>query len=295
MIERRRTSFQSDHTECVAYVYLAPGAPGPRPGVVMAHGFGGTQEGSLAQTAQDFAAAGFAVLTFDYRNFGESAGKPRQLINIREQWADWQCAIAHARQRPEFDPAKLALWGSSLSGAHVVTVAASDPQIAAVVAQVPFNGFPKRVEGRSSADTWRLLKAMVQDWWRGKTGQEPLYVAAVGHPGELAVMSSPQAAAMVESMQNATWRNSVAPRVLLDMMLWYRPARLAHRLAMPLLVCLAERDKETPVYLGRQIAERAPHSEVRQYPCTHFDIYAGEMRRQVVSDQIAFLRAKLTG
>jgi hypothetical protein len=100
MIEKKRTTFRSGGIDCVGYVYCASDGVALRPGIVMAHGFGGTQEGSLALTARDFADAGFAVLTFDYRSFGESGGTPRQVISICNQWADWHAAIAHARQLP---------------------------------------------------------------------------------------------------------------------------------------------------------------------------------------------------
>jgi cephalosporin-C deacetylase-like acetyl esterase len=50
------------------------------------------------------------------------------------------------------DPERIALWGSSLGGARVIVVAAEGPRIAAVVAQMPFNGFPRRVEGRSTLE-----------------------------------------------------------------------------------------------------------------------------------------------
>jgi pimeloyl-ACP methyl ester carboxylesterase len=293
MIERKRTTFPSGGIDCVGYVYCATDEAAQRPGIVMAHGFGGTQEGSLARTAGDFAAAGFAVLTFDYRSFGESDGTPRQVISLRDQQCDWHAALAHARRLPGIDPSRVALWGSSLSGAHVVAVAAEDSKVAAVVAQVPFNGFPRRVEGRTAAETWRLLRAIVKDWWRGKTGREPYYVPAVARRGELAVMAFDEADAVIRTMQNDTWCNAVAPRVLLDMMLWYRPERVAHRLAMPILVCLAERDRQTPAHLGRRIAERAPFGEMKQYPYGHFDFYRDEVRRCVVTDQIDFLKVHL--
>ena len=72
MIERIRQAFRSSDAECCGYLYRTENQDGRRPCVIMAHGFGGTQEGSLARTAEDFARAGFAVLTFDYRSFGES-------------------------------------------------------------------------------------------------------------------------------------------------------------------------------------------------------------------------------
>jgi hypothetical protein len=157
MAERTRTSFRSGGAVCVGYIYHEANGRAQSPGIVMAHGFGGTQEGSLAQTARDFAAAGFTALTSDYRNFGESVGAPRQVISIQEQQADWHAAFIHARQFAGINASRVALWGSSLSGAHVVAVAVQHPEVAAVVAQVPFNGFSRRVEGRTATETSHIL------------------------------------------------------------------------------------------------------------------------------------------
>lgn len=293
VIAKQRTTFLSGQVPCVGYVYRTHDSPTPRPAVVMAHGFGGTQEGSLVRTAEDFACAGFVVLTFDYRNFGESGGLPRQVISIPMQHEDWHAAISHARALADVDPGRVAIWGSSLSGGHVVEVAAEDRRLAAVVAQVPFNGFPRKVEGRTRSETWRLMRVILEDWWNGIKGREPVYIPAVGRPGELAVMSFDEAEEVIRSMENRTWRNRIAPRVLLDMMLWYRPGRKAHRLAMPILVCLAEQDRQTPPQLGRKIADKAPLGELRRYPCTHFDFYREAIRSRIAQDQISFLVSHL--
>ena len=113
----------------------------------MGHGFSGTQD-RLFGSAETFAAADLAALTFDYRNFGESGGKPRQVIDIEGQRADWRAAVSWARSRPEIDPDRVALWGSSLGGTHTIFVAAADPGVAAVVAQIPYAGLPKERVGR---------------------------------------------------------------------------------------------------------------------------------------------------
>jgi uncharacterized protein len=154
--ERTPVSFNSGGVELVGYLYHAAGVDGDAPCVVMGHGFSGTQD-RLFVSAERFAETGFAVLTFDYRNFGESGGQPRQLVSIEGQLEDWRAAIRFARGLEGVDPERIALWGSSLGGWHMVCVAAEDPRIAAVVAQVPFNGFPRRVEGRSTLDTLKLL------------------------------------------------------------------------------------------------------------------------------------------
>jgi dienelactone hydrolase len=103
----------------------------------MAHGFSGFREQRFDAYAERFVQAGMAVLVFDYRHFGDSDGTPRQLLSIRRQLQDWAAAIAFGRSLPGIDPQRIALFGTSLSGGHVLTMAARDRAIAAVVAQGP--------------------------------------------------------------------------------------------------------------------------------------------------------------
>jgi dienelactone hydrolase len=289
-VERRRLRFDSGGIESVGYLYRLQRAASRSPCVVMGTGFSGTQDTpSMQATAVAFAEAGFAAMTFDYRAFGESGGKPRQVVSIKRQHEDFHEAIRCARGQPDVDPAQIAVWGSSLGGGHAIAVAADDPRVAAVVAQVPFNGFPRHVEGRSLFATLRLLGAMVYDAIRGLVGLPPFYIRVVGATGDLAVMASRQAQEAIADMSSTQWRNEVAPRGLFEMMR-YKPSDVAHRLAMPVLVCSAENDSEAPADLVRQLAEQAPRGELRSYPVAHFDFYRPDVRAQVISDQIGFLR-----
>jgi pimeloyl-ACP methyl ester carboxylesterase len=263
------------------------------PCVVVGTGFSGTQDTpSIRAVAEAFAEAGFAALTFDYRHFGESDGTPRQLVRVKGQHEDFHAAIRCARNHAGIDPERIALWGTSLGGGHVIAVAADDPRLAAVVAQVPFSGFPRRVEGRSAMATLRLLGAMITDTVRGWMGLAPAYIRVVGLPGELAVMASPEAQQAIDRMQSSYWRNEVAPRALFEMMR-YKPSDRAGRLEIPVLVCIAKHDRESPAELARQIADNAPRGELKIYPCAHFDFYRPDVRAQVVGDQGAFLRKHL--
>jgi uncharacterized protein len=293
MVERIKVQFESGGVKCVAYLYRPSDGNKKLACVILGTGFGGTQDTpSILAVARAFAEAGFAALTFDYRNFGESGGVPRQLIHIKQQLEDFHAAIRWTRSQPQIDPERIALWGSSLGGGHVISVAADDPRIAAVIAQVPFNGFPKQVKGRSSSATLRLLAAMVFDALRGKLGLSPYYIRAVGTTGELAVMASPQAQQTIEAMHSTQWKNQVAPRVLFEMMR-YKPSDTSHKLTMPVLVCLAEGDHEAPAALVRQLAEKAPRGELKSYPYAHFDFYRPEVRTRVVKDQLEFLSKHL--
>ncbi|MFI7129196.1 alpha/beta hydrolase [Nonomuraea sp. NPDC050153] len=288
---RTRVSFTSGGVRCAGYLYL-PAGSGQVPCVVLCHGFSGTMD-RLFDYAEHFAAEGFAALAFDYRGFGESGGEPRQLPDIDGQLVDVHAAAAFARGHERIDPSRILLWGNSLGGAHAITVAASDPRIAGVVAQIPFNGFPKKVEGRSAGDTLRLLGAIVWDALRGKLGLRPYYIPMVGQPGELAVTATPEAEQHIQTLTGGgktLWRNSVAPRGLLRMMR-YRPDEAAARLVCPLLVCVAAEDRETPLETTRVLADRAPRGELRTYPGTHFTFYTDpSLRERVVTDQIDFCR-----
>lgn len=173
----------------------------------------------------------------------------------------------------------------------MITLAAEDPAIAAVVAQVPFNGFPKKVEGRSKEETKRILKVMLQDTFRGLFRRPPLYIKAVGNKGELAVMASEQAEKTIEAMKSDLWQNKVAPRALLDMMK-YKPGKVAAKIQAPVLVCVAEFDKETLNDTQRELATGAK-AELRSYPVSHFDFYRPDIRKQLLDEQAAFFKKAL--
>lgn len=93
---RKEASFDVKGTEIGAWLYLPRDVSEPCPCIVMASGLGGTKDMGEG-CALRFQGAGFAVLAFDYRYFGQSKGEPRQLIWIPYQLEDWAAAVAYAR------------------------------------------------------------------------------------------------------------------------------------------------------------------------------------------------------
>jgi dienelactone hydrolase len=298
-VNREQVAFKSGGDVTLAgYLYRPTGQPaGPLPCVVMAHGFSGTMD-RLFRHAERFAQAGLAVLVFDYRNFGASGGQPRQLIDLEGQQADWRAAIGFARDHQDLDPRRIALWGSSLGGAHAITVAAADPALAAVVAQIPWLG-DGRPAGRKLRHALRLTSlkltvAAVRDAIHASQGRPPLLVPVLGEPGTTAMFTDPEArqALAAKGTQGTLWRNEFAPRMLFSMAR-YAPAAVMDRLAMPLLVCLADRDQDIPVDWAQAVVARAPKGQVRRYPGSHFGLYHGALYERVVADQLQFLTAHL--
>jgi hypothetical protein len=256
--------------------------------VVMAHGLTAVRDQRLPAYAERFAAAGLAVLLFDYRHFGASGGEPRQLLDIGRQLEDWRAAIAHARTEYE----RVALLGSSFSGGHVLAVG-TDPGIAAIVSQCPMTDgllATLKVPPRTAA---KLTVAALQDQLGALAGRRPKLIPAAARPGELALMSSEDSLPGMTSLAgpDSMWRNAAAARVGLRIPL-YRPGRHAKDIAAPLLVCICDNDTLVSVKAAAKVAERAPRGEARHYPIGHFDIYVGEWFERAVADQTEFLTSR---
>src|SRR5438874_7879452 len=133
---RLDVAFPSAGDDCRGWLFV-PDAENP-PLVILGHGLGATREYGLEPFARRFADAGIAALAFTYRHFGDSGGQPRQLLDIERQLSDWAAALAYARGLDGIDTDRIALWGTSFAGGHVLVAAARDGDVAAVVSQCPF-------------------------------------------------------------------------------------------------------------------------------------------------------------
>ncbi len=275
------------------------GPDGRRPCVVLAHGFAGTVDSGLMPYAERFAAAGIDALAFDYRHFGASGGEPRQLVSIPRQLEDYAAAIAFARTLPEVDPGRIAVWGSSYSGGHVVPVAVADGHVAAVIAQTPaMDGIATLVNVAryaGPAHLGRLVLAGLRDLLAGARHQPPVPIGVVGPPGSLAAMTSPDSEAGYLAIAGESWRNEVPARIMLRAGT-YRPGLQADRLPCPMLVQIADRDAIAPPKAAQAAVWLATgRGEARTYPIGHFDVYVGAPFERAVADQLHFLGRHLRG
>ncbi|MEU7812852.1 alpha/beta hydrolase [Pseudonocardia sp. NPDC049154] len=298
---RSDLTFDSQGVACAAWHYpgVGPAFAGPSgcPCVVMAHGFGATRDTGLEGFAERLAAAGLDVLAFDYRGFGASAGEPRQVADVVAQLADYRAAVATARGLAGVDPDRIVVWGVSFAGGHVFEIAAADPRIAATIALTPLtDGVAAalailRREGVAGA--LRTTVAGLRDVVGSAVGKPPSTVPLAGAPGTLSALTAPGAYDGYTAIAGPTWRNEVAARAFLRLPT-YRPGRAARRITGPLLVQIADLDQSAPPAPALAAAGRAERSEVRHYPCDHFDIYPGRpWHEAAVAHQLAFLQRHL--
>ncbi|GAA3496628.1 alpha/beta fold hydrolase [Streptomyces prasinosporus] len=286
--------FDSGGTRCAARVYRPTTADQPSPVVVMAHGFGAVRALRLYAYAERFAAAGYAVVVFDYRNFGESEGAPRQVLDIAMQHEDWRAALRYARSLEGIDPARVVAWGTSFAGGHVITIAGQGEPLAAVIAQVPHVSGPAAVRSTGLLAALRVGVPGIRDAIASRLGREPVYVQSVGLPGRTAMMTSPDACPGMHTLfresglKEDTYPHTVAARIALKTGL-YSPRRWAGHIECPVLVQIVAQDAITPRRVAERAAGKMRHSTVRVYEGGHFDPYVEPLFDTVIADQITFL------
>lgn len=291
-VSRLDVAFSSSGDECRGWLFMPQNERPPL--VILGHGLGGTREYGLEPFARRFAEAGMAALVFTYRHFGDSQGQPRQLLDIERQLGDWAAALVYSRGLDTIDRDRIALWGTSFGGGHVIEVAARDGGVAAVVSQCPFTDGLASLRAANPRSVTRALVPALRDEFARVRNRPPVTVPLVGPPGSGALMTSPDSPAGYRSLipSGTRFEDRVAARIVNRIGL-YRPGRSARKVTSPILFCICEADAVAPPEAALRYAATAPRGEVRRYPIGHFDIYLGQAFEDAVGDQTEFLRRHL--
>lgn len=156
-IEFRTAKIISEGVRIHAELYSLKSLTGkPLPTVIQAHGWGGTAA-NLRWDSLALANAGYLVIAFDYRGWGQSDGRViltaqpekkegrrftaqveelREYVDPMEQLTDWFTVINWAMGESAVDKQRIGIRGSSYSGGHVFFIAAREPRVKALVSQV---------------------------------------------------------------------------------------------------------------------------------------------------------------
>ena len=129
---------------------------GPRPAVLLAHGFGGTKD-SVAQQARDLQQRGYTVLTWTARGFGRSGGlihldDPAFEVADAKALVDLLATRDDVRQDAPGDP-RVGVVGASYGGAVGLMLAGADPRVDAVVSGITWNDLAAAFFPQSAVET----------------------------------------------------------------------------------------------------------------------------------------------
>ncbi|MBF9262959.1 alpha/beta hydrolase [Acinetobacter baumannii] len=290
--------------EMIAADFYIPKTNNKSAVIIMAHGFAGLRQFKLIQYAQRFAQAGYAVILFDYRYWGGSTGKPREMISINYQLStinyqlstinyqleDWKTMIQYASTCKFIDNRRIVLWGTSLSGGYALSLASELKNIQAIMVQIPY------VDGAETPKLYPLqrypqaLKLSSQDYMGSKMGLNPKRLPVVDQY-KLCFMPTADSYYGYLSIVNPDyyWSGEVPARVFFNLMR-YRPIQLVRQINIPVLFIAAQHDSLIPIESSREAATNiAPFVSYHEWDMKHFDIYHGSWFEKAVTTQLEFL------
>lgn len=266
------------------------------PAIVMAHGFSAVKEQGLQYFAERFSIAGYVVLVFDYRFFGDSDGEPRCQLYPLEMAEDYRNAITWLSNQPSVDPDRIGIWGTSYSGGLVAYVGSIDKRAKAIVAQVPSIIGPE-TRRNMNPEKWENVGALLlSDRIARYSTNEINYIKVVAPEGEPCVLPGKESFdAMMEMAAEApNWRNEIT-LASLEKIREFDPVNFVHMISpRALLVIAAENDSLIPKDALRCAVERAKEpKEMNVYPISHFEIYKGEWRTKAINSAIGWFEDHL--
>jgi len=273
----KKVWFYSKGLKCAGLLYVPENAGDKKsPVIVMAHGLSAVKEQALPEYATKFVDAGFVILAFDYRFFGESDGEPRCQLFPLEMVEDYRNAITWVSDQPGVDASRVGIWGTSFSVGYVLYTGAFDRRVKAVVAQVPAVGSPTSRHARSPERWERDSQTMIENRIdRYRTGRVS-YVKVVATAGEPCIIPGKSAYDFfVGSQQLAVnWRNQLTRESLEKIREFDNVTSVSLISPTPLMIIAAERDELIRLETVKSVMEKAGDpKELHTLPITHFEIY----------------------
>jgi len=295
-VVQRDIAIWSDGTRLSgALLYPEKRAEGQKlPAIVLCNGWGGTKAFLLKSgIAPRFAAAGYVVIAYDYRGWGESdcrlvvrgempqpdehgnvtvkAQAIRELVDPFDQQEDIAAAISYVWGEPMVDRRRIGIWGTSFGGGHVIYRAAHDRRIKCVVAQVG---------------------SMPDDWTRrNPAGLQALY-AGMAARARGQIDPVPQGGGSPGGLPGTPYRERIA---------LFCPGQYAGKVKVPTLLIDAEKEhffriEENGGRVHRILKENGVPTEYHVLKgVAHFEVYSGETLDRVMELEIAWFDRYLKG
>jgi uncharacterized protein len=257
----------------VRALWRTPDTDGPYRAIVQGPGWYGLKDAKAYDRYHEgFTAGGFAVLSVDYRGFGESEGE-RGIVNPTHQLEDLINAVSYLSTRDDVVAGAIGAYATGgTGGGNVVMLAAADPRVRAVVSQMPVaDGEDWLHRMRTEWDWIEYLKALEEDRrQRVLTGKSREI-----HPREDVMVQTPERRESGFKRDVDGKNPTSVPFSMVEGLLRYRPVDAARGLRTPLMVVAVEGDATTPTDHATALYEVAegPKKLLLQRNTTHYAAY----------------------
>ena len=286
---KQAVTFYSEGCRLSGDLYLPEGLPARqrRAGIVLCHGYTGVKDLYLPDNARILNAAGYVVLTFDYKGWGASEG-PRSRLAPYSRVADVQAALTFLGLQSNVDAARLGIYGTSYGGATVVWVGAVDPRVKCIVSVVGIGNGRRWMRSVRRPDEWfdLLDRAKADREKRVGDGDSELVDRAQ------ILLPDRQSAELAAAARRA---NPAAvnelPLEFIDDTLGFHPEWVVDRIApRPILFITTDGDRLVPPEESEALFARAgePKKLVVLRGFGHYEVYAEPAFGRVMAETTAW-------
>jgi dipeptidyl aminopeptidase/acylaminoacyl peptidase len=294
VVRKRPVHFYSEGVRLVGDLYspddLEPAQR--RAGIVLCHGYTGVKDLYLPDNARVLTEAGYVVMTFDYKGWGESEG-PRSRLAPYSRVADVQAALSLLETLPEVDAERLGIYGTSYGGATVVWTGAVDTRVKCVVSVVGIGDGARWMRSVRRPDEFHdLLQRAAQDRRR-----RVLEGASELVKREEILLPDRQSAELAAAAR----RNNPAavgtiPLEYVDETVQFAPEWIVDRIApRPVLFITTDDDRLVPPEESLRLYARAgePKKLVVLKGYGHYEVYMEPAFHEVMQATVAWYRQHL--
>jgi dipeptidyl aminopeptidase/acylaminoacyl peptidase len=287
-------SFYSEGTKLAGDLFL-PDDLKPnetRAGLLLCHGYTGVRNLYLPDTARELNKAGYVVLTFDYKGWGDSEG-PKSRLSPYGRVIDSQAALTFLGAQPMVDEDRLGIYGTSYGGATVMWTAAVDQRVKAVVSVVGIGHGHRWMRSVRRPDEFAdlLERSKADRIRRVMTGQSEF-----ADRSSVLLPDRQSAELATAARRNNPGAVSEIPLEYIDETLGFHPEWIVDKIApRPVLFITSDDDRLVPPEESEALYAKAgePKKLVVLKGWGHYEVYAGEAFRQVIAPTIAWYQQYL--
>lgn len=258
-----------------------------RPGVLLCHGYTGVRNLYLPDNARVLVEAGYVVMTFDYKGWGDSDGPPGRLAP-HGRVADCHAALTVLAMQDDVDADRLGIYGTSYGGGTVVWLAAIDHRVRAVVSVVGVGHGARWMRSVRRPDEWfdMLAESAADRAERATTGESK--VVERGHVLLPDRQSAELAAAARKGNPGAI---NQLPLEYVDETLAFNPEWVVDKIA-PRAVLFITTDDDRLVPPEESIAMHARAGEPKKLVVLrgygHYEVYVEPAFSEVMAETVAW-------
>lgn len=289
----KRVQFFSEGVRLGGDLFVPERASGSAvPGIVLCHGYTGIRDIYLPDIARALNEAGFVVLTFDYKGWGDSDG-PKSRLDPFGRVADTQAAITFLAEQAGVDRARIGLYGTSYGGATAVWTGAVDPRVGCVVSVVGVGNGARWMRSVRRPDEFAdlLVRSAADRVRRTMNGASEMV-----DRGEVLLADRASAELGAAARRNNPAAVTTLPLEFVDDTLGFNPEWIVDRIA-PRAVLFITSDNDRLVPPEESIAMHARAGEPKKLVVLrgygHYDVYAGVPFREVMGHTTAWFRQHL--